>query len=212
MPQEYRRRSMIIYHIVSYLYTVVSSCGVWWISYWFDTNLILLFNTSVSFQILKKKSKKKKIGSVSQGAHEIKTQPNLIHVFYLVQQASRISTTLPPFLFPYPPNVPLRRVLSLQDNNVGLHRGNGDTVRRLGEGDYGGDSGDSSDPAPTTTSSKDSAEDSMSSGDDMSTDDDMLTGGEDGTYEHMGCFMDSATDRILGHLLKSPMMTPTVSI
>lgn len=29
-------------------------------------------------------------------------------------------------------------------------------------------------------------------------------------YEHLGCFMDSKDDRILGHVLESPEMTPDV--
>lgn len=31
-------------------------------------------------------------------------------------------------------------------------------------------------------------------------------------YEHLGCFMDSVADRILGHVLESPEMTPDVRI
>lgn len=30
-------------------------------------------------------------------------------------------------------------------------------------------------------------------------------------YKHVGCFADSKTDRVLGHLMKSPLMTSAVS-
>lgn len=76
---------------------------------------------------------------------------------------------------------------------------------KYGGGDKkGSSSSDEEEETPTTPAPVD---DTASSGEG---DGDMPDKGEDGTYEHVGCFMDSKDDRILGGQLKSPMMTPKV--
>lgn len=83
-------------------------------------------------------------------------------------------------------------------------------IRRLGPSDH--DMGEPETASPTTAAPADATTAPTNA---TMAPTDMPTNSTDspvtGAYEHVGCYNDNKDDRVLGHKMKSPTMTPDVS-